>query len=61
MKKSWVILCLLISFVIVAAMLQNAMAAGVDDPARLDYYKAPGAGEMAKIASGLEFKACSPV
>ena len=40
MKKRWVILCLLISFVIGTAMLQNAMAAGVDDPARLDYYKA---------------------
>jgi ABC-type sugar transport system substrate-binding protein len=40
MKKRWVILCLLISFVIGAAMLQKAMAAGVDDPARLDYYKA---------------------
>jgi ribose transport system substrate-binding protein len=40
MKKRWVILCLLISFVIGAAMLQNAMAAGIDDPARLDYYKA---------------------
>jgi ribose transport system substrate-binding protein len=40
MKKKWVILCLLISFVIGAAMLQNAMAAGIDDPARLDYYKA---------------------
>ena len=40
MKKRWILLCLLISFVIVASMLQNAMAAGVDDPARLDYYKA---------------------
>jgi len=40
MKKRWVFLCLLISLVIVAAMLQKAMAAGVDDPARLDYYKA---------------------
>jgi len=40
MEKRWVIFCLLISFVIGTAMLQNAMAAGVDDPARLDYYKA---------------------
>ena len=40
MKKRWVILCLLISFVMGAAMLQKAIAAGVDDPARLDYYKA---------------------
>jgi len=40
MKKTWVILTLIISFVIGAAMLQNALAAGVDDPARLDYYKA---------------------
>ena len=40
MKKRWVILCLLISFVIGAAMFQKAMAAGIDDPARLDYYKA---------------------
>jgi len=40
MKKRWTILCLLISFIIGAVMLQNAMAAGVDDPARLDYYKA---------------------
>jgi ABC-type sugar transport system substrate-binding protein len=42
MKKRWVVLCLLVSFVIGigAAMLQKAMAAGVDDPARLDYYKA---------------------
>ena len=40
MKKRLVILCFLISFVMGAAMLQNAMAAGVDDPARLQYYKA---------------------
>ena len=40
MKKTRVILCLLISFVIGAALLQSAMAAGVDDPARLAYYKA---------------------
>ena len=40
MKKRWGILCLLISFVIGAVMLQNAMAAGLYDPARLDYYKA---------------------
>ena len=40
MKKRWVILALIISFVIGPAMLQTAMAAGVDDPARLDYYKA---------------------
>ena len=40
MKKRWVILCLLISFVIGAGLLQTVMAAGVDDPARLDYYKA---------------------
>jgi ribose transport system substrate-binding protein len=40
MKKRWVILCLLISFVIGIAVLQNVMAAGINDPARLDYYKA---------------------
>jgi ribose transport system substrate-binding protein len=40
MKKRRIILCLLISFVIGGALLQKAMAAGVDDPARLDYYKA---------------------
>ena len=40
MKKRWVILTLIISFVMGPAMLQIAMAAGVDDPARLDYYKA---------------------
>jgi ribose transport system substrate-binding protein len=40
MKKRWVILLLIMSFVIGAAMLQTAMAAGVDDQARHDYYKA---------------------
>jgi ribose transport system substrate-binding protein len=40
MKNIRVILTLIMSFVIGAAMLQSAMAAGVDDPARLDYYKA---------------------
>jgi ABC-type sugar transport system substrate-binding protein len=37
MKKIWVILCLLIFG---AAILQHAMTAGIDDPARFDYYKA---------------------
>jgi ribose transport system substrate-binding protein len=40
MKKTWSILWLLISFVIGVAMLQNAMATGINDPARLDYYNA---------------------
>ena len=40
MKSIRVVLALIVSFVISATMLQSAMAAGVDDPARLDYYKA---------------------
>ena len=40
MKRRWVVLCLLISFVIGVPMLQSAMAAGLNDPARLEYYEA---------------------
>jgi ribose transport system substrate-binding protein len=40
MKKPRVILAVMVLLVMGAGMLQNAMAAGVDDPARLDYYKA---------------------
>ena len=40
MKGIRVILAFIVSFVIGVVMLQSAMAAGVDDPARLDYYKA---------------------
>jgi ABC-type sugar transport system substrate-binding protein len=39
MKSIRVILAFIVSFVIGAVMIQSAMAAGVDDPARLDYYK----------------------
>lgn len=40
MNRKWVVLCFIISFVIGATMLQSAMAAGLNDPARHDYYKA---------------------
>jgi ribose transport system substrate-binding protein len=39
MKSIRVILALIVSFAINAAVLQSAMAAGVEDTARLDYYK----------------------
>ena len=55
MKKSSVILGLLISFVIGAAMIQNAMAAGVDDPARLDYYKALKGKKMVFVPVAIGF------
>ena len=55
MKKRWVILCLLISFVIGAAMLQKAMAAGIDDPARLDYYKALKGKKIAFVPCAMGF------
>jgi ribose transport system substrate-binding protein len=40
MKKLRVILAVMVSLVLCAGALQSATAAGVDDPARLDYYKA---------------------
>lgn len=53
MKSIRVVLALIVSFVISVALLQSAMAAGVDDTARLDYYKALKGKKIAFVPVGM--------
>ncbi|PKN71713.1 MAG: sugar ABC transporter substrate-binding protein [Deltaproteobacteria bacterium HGW-Deltaproteobacteria-12] len=55
MKSIRVVLALIVSFIISAAMLQSAMAVGIDDPARLDYYKALKGKKIAFIPCAMGF------